>query len=269
MEREHTLKQLLRYRTPLYNEEFPVVLLWSQKAGCTSLVKWFFFQIGLLDEAINYHPWIHNYENEVYIKKNNYNKEVKKILLNSNMEVIKLVRDPYKRAVSSFLELSHEGPLKIESHFAYKEWRRIREIIYNDKNSVMGISFKQYLYYLKEVGVDVDSINGHFAQQYIEGEEQFVTKYIYLEDFDNEIRELEKKYCLKTSPLIDITNSGHHRAKKMKESEDYSNVIITEETFYKENPPTYTSFYNDETLALVEEIFKKDIEVYGYRRPFK
>jgi len=42
-------------------------------------------------------------------------------------------------------------------------------------------------------------------EQYEPGEEEFVTKYIYLENFSTEIIRLEQIYQLKTSPLH-ITN---------------------------------------------------------------
>ena len=40
-------------------------------------------------------------------------------------------------------------------------------------------------------------VDPHFDQQYILGEEQFVTNYIYLEDFQSTIQALETKYNLK------------------------------------------------------------------------
>ena len=36
------------------------------KSGCTSLAKWFFYQIDLLQTALNYSPFIHNYEYDIY-----------------------------------------------------------------------------------------------------------------------------------------------------------------------------------------------------------
>jgi hypothetical protein len=60
------LKKL--HRAPLYHPALPVVLLWSPKAGCTVLTKWFFFQIGLLDKALCYHTSIHIYKGSIFIK---------------------------------------------------------------------------------------------------------------------------------------------------------------------------------------------------------
>ncbi|HFK1792859.1 TPA: hypothetical protein ACGXGE_005781, partial [Bacillus pacificus] len=39
---------MIKYRrVPLFNSNFPLILFWSQKSGCTSLAHWFFYQINL------------------------------------------------------------------------------------------------------------------------------------------------------------------------------------------------------------------------------
>ncbi|MCZ0874844.1 sulfotransferase family 2 domain-containing protein [Peribacillus sp. AS_1] len=260
--KNEVLDKMLKYRVPYFNEEFPLILFWSQKSGCTSFAKWFFFQIGLLDEAIQYNPWIHLYEEEVYKNQPNYKKELVKSLLISKKNTFKLVRDPYKRAVSQFLILATtQGLVQWE-----KEWEKIREYFYNDKKSKKGISFKQFLYYIK----DYDSIDDHFTPQYIQGEEIFVKNYIYLETFEAHISEIEKKYGLKKSNLNLITKSTHHLTSSMLLNGNYSDMEITNETFIRERKfPTYKSFYDVEATNLVNFIFHKDFEVYGYKKTGK
>ena len=112
-----------------------------------------FFQIGLLDKAIQYNPWIHLYDEEVFKKQPNYKKKLLESLLTSKKHTFKLVRYPYKRAVSQFLILAtNQGSVQWE-----KEWEKIREYYYNDKKNKKGISFKQFLNYIK----DYDSIDDH------------------------------------------------------------------------------------------------------------
>ncbi|PEC57548.1 RNA methyltransferase, partial [Bacillus wiedmannii] len=41
-------------RVPHFHKDFPLILFWSQKSGCTSLAHWFFYQINLFKEAIKY-----------------------------------------------------------------------------------------------------------------------------------------------------------------------------------------------------------------------
>ena len=85
------------------------------------------------------------------------------------------------------------------------------KVLYQDENSTKGISFKQFLYYLFIKGAHASDINPHFTQQYIAGEEEYVTNYIYLENFDHEMKELEKRFELKTAPINEFSTSWHHQ----------------------------------------------------------
>lgn len=257
MDNKAILENIIADRIPNYHKDFPVVLFWSQKSGCTSLLKWFFFQIGVLDEATAYNPWPHYYEFEVY-KSPEYKEELTRCLLTQQKETLKLVRDPYRRAVSQFLILSSaKGNPQWE-----KEWEKVRDFFYQDKGSKKGISFKQFLIYVRDFPGSVDD---HFKPQYMEGEELFVQKHIYLEDYSHHIRGLEKKYGLKKSNLQELSNSSHHFSKSMVLKGNFANLEILQDTFIDGNVPTYESFYNEETIALVNSVYQKDFEMYGYK----
>ncbi len=260
-----TLNNVIKYRTPLYNIDFPLILFWSHKSGCTSFVKWFFFQIGILDKAIQYHPWVHEYENQVYKRQSNYKEEMIEQILQSNKDIFKLVRNPYKRAVSSFLAISQVGVFEMKSNPLYKEWEKIGQYLYDNGNSNEGISFKQFLYYINMVGSDIGKIDPHMAQQYIEGEELFIKNYIHLENFNDHISKIEEKYRLVKSPLSVITKSNHHNDSLMNIIGNYSETRITKEYFSRKSLPTYESFYDKESIGLVKDIFKKDIIMYQYK----
>ncbi|WP_088103460.1 sulfotransferase family 2 domain-containing protein [Halalkalibacter urbisdiaboli] len=241
------VKEFLKVKLPLYHNDFPLILYWSPKSGCTSLTKWFFFQIGLLEEAEAYHPWIHKYRGKIFLQQQNYKEKLEKHMLNSTKASYKLVRNPYTRAVSSFLHTISNPQLKSEIGVEINE----------------GLSFKQFLYGLKEVGVDIKSINPHFAEQYIKGEENLIQEYIYLEHFNQSIRKIEKQFHLKTSPLNRITKSPHHHSTKMKESGEIVEKKFTRASL-RETIPSYDSFYNQETVELVKTLYQNDFKAYGY-----
>src|SRR4051812_41416866 len=94
-DKEVTLRRVIKDRIPHFHQDFPLTLFWSQKSGCTTLAQWFFFQIGLLEQAMQYSPWIHTYEHEKYITKTNHKKEVIENLLEGKKDTFKLVRNPY------------------------------------------------------------------------------------------------------------------------------------------------------------------------------
>ncbi|HDR7951750.1 TPA: sulfotransferase family 2 domain-containing protein [Bacillus toyonensis] len=244
-------------RIPHFHKDFPLILFWSHRSGCTALANWFFFQIGLYTEAKKYNDFIHYYEFWVYKNKENYIPELQNVLLKRKKDVCKLVRNPYTRAVSSFLLLA-------DNPYASPQWESIRKCFYNDKYSNEGISFKQFLYYVQALGPNSLLMDIHFSQQYVQGEEAFIQRYIPLEDFNKQIPKIEDEYGLIKSNLAILTNSDHHRAHKMMYEGSYAELSITDEAFPRF--PTYKSFYDKETMDLVTEIYAQDFEMYPYKK---
>lgn len=132
-------------RIPHFQKDFPLILFWSQKSGCTSFAHWFFYQINELKTAFKYHSFIHNYEYEVYKAAPSYQSELIKALQTNQKRTYKLVRNPYYRAVSSFI--AQIGPLG----YQLPQWKPIKQFLYKNENSVTGFSFKQYLYYIQHI----------------------------------------------------------------------------------------------------------------------
>lgn len=252
---------LAGHRMPLFHPKLPAVFLWSEKSGCTNLVKWFFYQADLLFQALDHHPWVHNYENEVY-KTPAYLESLKQELLRGERPLIKFTRNPFSRAVSSFLMLSHSGLAKPE-HFAHQEWRKIRAFRYGDPDSREGLSFRDFLSYLEHCTPRLGRLNSHFAQQYHEAEANFEVVSYDIGQMSAVFTRLQQIYGL--HPYLDsLFASGHHTRYAAAASGDFSGVKITEQTFIADNPPPYTAFYDAETQARVAALFKNDFERYGY-----
>lgn len=167
------------------------------------------------------------------------------------------MRNPYTRAVSSFLLLA-------DNPYASPQWESIRQYLYNDKYSNRGVSFKQFLYYIRAFGSNSLAMDIHFSQQYVPGEENFIQYYIPLEDFNTQITKLEHTYDLIKSNLALLTNSNHHRAHKMLHTGSYAEISLTDTAFPRF--PTYESFYDKETMELVTEIYAQDFEMYPYAK---
>ncbi|SDY91745.1 sulfotransferase family 2 domain-containing protein [Thermoactinomyces sp. DSM 45892] len=224
---------------PLYHEDLPIILFWSPKAGCTSLNKWFFFQIGLLDEAISYNPWIHHFRIK-YMGQENYAIWTKHIR-EGTKKVYKLVRNPYTRAVSSFVYyLENPSTLKAPN----------------------PCSFKDFLLHMKQYREKNMGLDRHLAPQYYPFEQRMNIEYIYLEKFESEIRTIESKYGLLHSPLEDLCRSKHHR--NPVEVERSVAVKMFSFSDLKTQMPSYQSFYTEETADLVQQIYKLDFEKYNY-----
>ena len=91
----------------LLNNKF--IFLWTPKAGCTTVTKLVFGAMGILDEANAYGEWVHTYRSEVFSIKYRDWVATEKQLLDENYIKMKIVRNPYLRAVSSYLSANKKA----------------------------------------------------------------------------------------------------------------------------------------------------------------
>ena len=250
----------------LHAPDFPLVLLFSEKAGCTSLTKWFLFQIGKLDEATEFHPWVHRYRQSVLCRQPGYEWQALWLLLRRGKPIVKLVRNPYDRAVSSYLATLGASHSRDGENWAHKLVAAARAGA-GKPAEVPALSFRDFLGFLAATGTGRDKLDKHVARQHVEGEEHRIDRIIRLERFAEEIRQLESEFSLATSPLELITTSRHHRSAGLRDAEAVvggPDVELTSEQVRKGNVPAYQTLYTDDTRRLVRTCFAADFEAYGY-----
>ncbi|MGB3625335.1 MAG: hypothetical protein WA989_05900 [Henriciella sp.] len=200
-------------RIPFHHKDFPFVLMWSEKAGCTSLAKWFFWHLGLLDEALDYHPWIHNYENEKFKSRSGYVQDCIKAI-ESGKPVIKFVRNPYRRAFSGYLELCSPKISQGPAHWT-KQWRRqvIGYLTGYTAELEYGFSFRQYVEWL--TAQPKFFLDLHLRQQFQPVEQNLDLRYCKIDDDANVLRALETEFGLKSSEGQDALFASEHHHKKI------------------------------------------------------
>jgi hypothetical protein len=257
-------------RRILHAPDFPLVLLFSPKAGCTSLTKWFLFQVGKLEEATAYHRWIHRYRMNVLYRQEGYKQEAMRLLRRREKPVVKLVRDPYSRAVSSFLSTLNNAHGRAPKSWAHELIVAARTRAGKPVDDGTALSFHDFVGFVAANGTERRQINGHIARQHAAGEERLGARIIKLEQFAVDIPQLESEYGLVQSPLDLITRSQHHRSANHNGatapvwSPDLE--ITTEQVrqFRKGGIPSYDALYDDKSRRLVREGFAADFEAYGY-----
>ena len=104
----------------------------ESKSGCTSLAKWFFYQIDLLQTALSYSPFIHNYEYDIYKSTPAY-----------GVKLGVALREKQKKLLNLFVTLIEEQSVLFISLIAppymeNPEWKPIRKFLYQDENSPKG-----------------------------------------------------------------------------------------------------------------------------------
>ena len=209
----------------LLNHDKKIIIDWSAKSGCTNIVTMFFKYIDLykkfhLDNPIDIHS--------ERIKYRLLNKIEKSFLINTDYLKLKFVRNPYSRAVSSYLHLS-----------------------------INNLSFYEFLLNLFNNKYEY---NIHYASQHhlLEKQQKIYNEIVKIENIHSEIERINTKYNIK---LEYISVSNHHSQKDLNEKKyvgyiKYSNI---------KNIPSYRYFYDDERIKqLVYEIYKIDINLYNY-----
>ena len=228
----------------LLNNKF--IFSWTPKAGCTTVTKLVFGAMGILDEANAYGEWVHTYRSEVFSIKYRDWVATEKQLLDDNYKKMKIVRNPYLRAVSSYLSAN----------------KKAVEHGYKVDGKYIDTSFFEFLNLYKNKKL----VDMHWTPQYEEIESKFVyDEIIHIENLDNRIKEINKKYGLKLK--ID-SDSGHHRtqtaARQFVGDMKYSKLMENNDNTF----PSYETFYDEKIKELVYDLYRVDFGAYSYDKEF-
>jgi hypothetical protein len=86
---------------PLIYQPAKLGLIWSAKGACTKVVAWHFKMAGLLHAARFYHEWPHEFREKFLYESVTYRRWVESVNVDEYLWV-QFVRDPVKRAISSY-----------------------------------------------------------------------------------------------------------------------------------------------------------------------
>jgi hypothetical protein len=240
--------------TPLFSQDLHLALFWSAKAGCTFATKWFFYQSGLLEAAYLYHRWIHRYRLEVFYESQDYELHLDKIL-DPETQVIKVVRNPYSRAVSSYIHAVR---------YSY-EYKRISKFLNREVNKNEGFSFVEFLNYLESI--DLSDCNRHHQQQLHIAEKEGIIKpryIIHLENSQEAIQELEIQLDLRRSEFHKLLHSKHH---SLREDDTFfcgDFQFCSSPGSQNKSFPKTRVFYNKNLQDKVFQLYRLDFDAYQY-----
>jgi hypothetical protein len=156
-------------------------VLFSPKAACTNVTIWFFQQLGQIAEAREYSRWPHRYRLQPYYDSVLYRRACRLDL--TGFKVVRVVRDPYDRAASSFRHAIR----------ARRIMPAIAEHLGDPKIATRGMSFEQFMTFLESV--DITTCDPHFRLQRHPIEDLLPIDYlinISTEDLNGRLREIER-----------------------------------------------------------------------------
>ena len=231
------------------------IIDYSPKAGCTIIVKTWFDYMGVLDEALNFEVfrkgrkikgWVHNFT-ETFLQR--FGGISGDDLYSSDFIKIKYVRNPYNRAVSSYIHCCKHP-------FLFEEFAETNP------------SFNEFLLllYSKKLGINCGHEHYRLQNSFPKVEYDDIIK---IENLKNETKKLNKKYDLNLNYSFNCKSMPwHHQVEKKNKIDNFFNISasdVRKYLFKNKNLPVYDSFYNDEIKQIVYEIYKIDIKTYGYQ----
>lgn len=238
---------------PLIDSQDRFILYITAKAGCTFATKWFFEQQGLLDEAIGYSKWIHDYRRQVYYQKPGYMEDLERALY-KRVRSIKLVRCPFQRAVSSYLHCAR-----------YKNYHGlISSFLDRNVDCNNTFTFEEFVEFLSSI--NINTCNPHYRIQTWEHEISNRLNFyrvIKLEDSIEEFKNIEKEMGLIQTNLLQLSTSYHHFKKEVQKGSYCGNFYFNEMT---KSIPHYSCFYNDSTMGKIGQIYDEDFTTYNFSK---
>lgn len=209
-----------------------IIVIWCAKAACSTVNYMFFEHEGLLEEALRYNGWIHNYRR--FYQNRNKQLRYKYIRIIDYSRYIQFCVNPYRRAVSSYLHAM--------------------------KGKYIGSANKNisFLTFLKRILSGVISDNPHHSKQ------------TFFKNNYNNIYVVKMEYLETELPILNNKFNLHYKIYKnqnIKPKSDTINYFIGDQPWiFRINkiPNNYTYFYNDTIKELVEQIYGEDIKNLGY-----
>jgi hypothetical protein len=267
--------KLVSRRMPFYHENVPFIVCWAQKAGCTTILKWFLYHAGLLNEAMQYPPnpgsvrSIHKFEIEAFKARPGYTDELVENL-RSNYPIVNFVRCPYERAFSSYMAI-HNPNLAV-----YPDWqtpyqkirRNILDGLYGSSVSIeYPLSFQDYLVWLN--GQNLETLDPHHRPQFNPLFDVLPVTHFRLDEFASVSAALEKKYNLGSSiALSNGTYSSEHHVDKTALSKKSTMEFLTKGMPVSRSEKFFTPSVTRDILEgselgdMVELLFPRDMDLY-------
>ena len=236
-----------------------VVMSWTPKAGCTQAVLMFLDDMGFKD-GIDFYGWPHDFRKTFYHRCGKINPC---IYVDDRFYRFKVVRNPYDRAVSSYLHIMKSRI--VEEQFLVESIPRVTR-----KGE---ITFQDYLTYIErnsKTPMEVDLHDGsHVRKQcydfefyaWLEGKPIF-NRIVKLEKLQEDIALVNKE----AGTHFKTNFSSFHYAKR--HEEDFYVGNISYEILKTEIPRDYGLFYNQEDIDRVYRLFFADLLVYNYTYPY-
>lgn len=207
-----------------------ICMTFTPKAGCSTSFQQYLDLVGLLEDGLKFsgNNIIHHYRCNLFIYHICFTPLDE--LINQKYTFIKFIINPYIRAVSVFNAVS-------DNQLTFRQFL---------KQIINGNEFSYHYKY-------------HMQEQYVKGEEEFITKYIKINENQKHTLQLHDGTLYEIN-LNKFTSKHHHprRDYKLFCGDTPKHIILSS------MPQNYKFFYDVEIKNLVDTIYKNDVNKYGF-----
>jgi hypothetical protein len=235
---------------PLLNDRWRFAVLWSAKSACTATLIWFINTLGRTAEARAYDRWPHNWRREVLQRSQGA------VTLDDSWTVVRVIRDPYARAISSYRHILQHGD----------DADRIQEFL--GRNLRPGYSFSEFLAFLENS--NLATLNSHvWGQRHYLEDEIRPRRVINVSKVDlfADLNEFEVSVGMPVTDFEDLVwlkeVETPRRVKLVEFEGDISDLRLTK-TFAEDGRdwPGNDAFLNDGTRRQIKTIYAADFAAY-------
>jgi hypothetical protein len=255
---------------PLVSPGFPIAVCWAHKSANTTMLKWFLFQIGLLERAqAEYPDQLHLFWHAHSSAQPNYADQCFRALAGPVRKLtVKVVRDPARRAVSGFLHFVRDpidGFRETWRDFLAWKWSRGR-------SAAPTATFVDFLHFIIDTSAAGRLHDPHFQPQWSAAQDPFIIQHLPLEDLAAGLHELEQLCGVKASPLAALSESLHHSPPERgnRWPREAARLPLDADRLKSLGTPRYELLLDASTLALIGQAFAADYAAYAklYPVPF-
>jgi hypothetical protein len=242
---------------PLIHTRKRMIVVFSAKSACTSAVIWFFHQLGHGKAARDYASWPHRYRTEVYYKSRMYRLAFERDL--STFSLVRIIRDPFERAVSSFRHVQKGGVAD----------KAMAKILGRRDMATAGLSFSEFLDFLERC--NLKTCDPHFRIQRHPIEDHLPTRHLInasTENLFSRLTQVETDFDL---PITDFDklewlrklNPGHSHVEAASLPADVYTHRFTQDDARSGSWPGYAAFLTPAARERIARLYDTDIKAYG------
>ena len=248
---------LLALPRPLINPGAKLVVLYSPKSACSNVLIWFLHHLGHMDAARNFHRSPHRYRDRVYHQSPLYKSATRLDL--TGFTVVKVIRDPCQRAVSSFRHVLRTGLFEDDME------RKLDDTGLGQN----GLSFAAFLDFLEKT--DLRSCNPHYSLQGHPIEARLPVSHLInvsREDLFTRLNEVEAAIGLPVSELAkapwvrQLGRRHHHEGGDFSGVTDFYRQRLGREHALRGPWPSYDALLTREARERVAQLYASDIAAY-------